>query len=479
MASSDKAVAAGATVLSGLAWWFGTGLAPMAWLAWLAPLPMLLAATRMRWHATALAGLAAGACAGLNQWHYVVGVIGLPPLVGVLIAAVPGVSFALCLLLFRRLWLAERFAAAVTAFPSLWVVLEYLGALRSPHGTFGNLAYSQMDALPVIQLASVAGVWGVSFIVLLAPAALAALLMRGRRSALVGGAALALVGASLAYGALRLREPASGSVRVGLVSLAGPVRAVPSAPEGRLLLRRYLAAIDGLAARGAQIVVLPEVQFAPEQGTLPELAETAQRLHVVIDTGAALKDAAHGERNMALAYLPEAAAPLSYAKHHLIPGLESQYRAGTEPAMLPGTRTGLAICKDMDFQDTGAAYAARRANLLLVPAWDFQLDGWLHSRMAVMRGVESGFAMARAARHGRLTLSDDRGRVVAETDDAHGDAQLLGVLPLHQTRTLYARWGDWFAWGAIALLAFACRPLPKRRGARRASADSAGRLVVR
>ena len=121
--------------------------------------------------------------------------------------------------------------------------------------------------------------------------------------------------------------------------------------------------------------------------------------------------------------------------------------------MLAGTRTGLAICKDMDFHDIGRAYGLLGADLLLVPAWDFGVDGTLHSRMAVLRGVEGGFAIARAARHGNLTLSDDRGRIVAETGEASGSAQLVADLPLHQSRTLYARWGDWFVWIDLALLA--------------------------
>ena len=68
-----------------------------------------------------------------------------------------------------------------------------------------------------------------------------------------------------------------------------------------------------------------------------------------------------------------------------------------------------------------------------------------------MRGIENGFAVARAALRGNLTLSDDRGRIVAETSDEFGDAALIGEVALHNSRTLYARWGDWFAWLALAL----------------------------
>ncbi|MEO8777241.1 MAG: nitrilase-related carbon-nitrogen hydrolase, partial [Rhodanobacter sp.] len=159
------------------------------------------------------------------------------------------------------------------------------------------------------------------------------------------------------------------------------------------------------------------------------------------------------KRNAVMVFQPGSSTPVTYNKHHLIPGFERQYTPGDTYTMLAGTpRIGLAICKDMDFQDIGEAYAARNAQLLLVPAWDFRVDGWLHSRMAIMRGVESGFAVARAARSGRLTLSDDRGRVVAEASSEQHDAELVGDLPLHETRTLYGRWGNWFAWLDLMLL---------------------------
>jgi apolipoprotein N-acyltransferase len=139
----------------------------------------------------------------------------------------------------------------------------------------------------------------------------------------------------------------------------------------------------------------------------------------------------------------------------LLPGMDP-FVPGDNYTMLQGDpRIGLAICKDMDFHDIGDAYAARHAQLLLVPASDFTVDGWFHSRIAIMRGVESGFAVARAAHAGRLTLSDDRGRVVAEASSEAGDAELVGDLPLRETHTFYAQWGDWFAWlDLIALTAW-------------------------
>jgi len=450
-----------ATLLSGAAWWCGTGLAPSHWMTWAAPLPLLLLAPRVRWQCALAAALLAGGCIGGSSWHYLHDVIRLPLAVDLLTVIAPAIAFALCVLLFRKLWLDGRIAAAALAPPVLWGALDYLGSLGSPHGTYGSLAYTQMDALPLIQVAALTGLWGVAFLMLLLPSALAVTLLPGpslRRRVLVGGAALLLVVAAFGYGYARLQEPASESVRIGLASLKGPVRPALASSEGQAMLKRYLAAIDLLAAQGAKAIVLPETVFAVDQNTIPELADSAARHGVAIDVGAAVGDAAHGERNMALAFSPEAhgvVQPAAYAKHHLIPGFESRYRPGADYAMAPGmANTGLAICKDMDFHDVGDAYSARGAQLLLVPAWDFVADGWLHGRMAIMRGIESGFAIARSARNGRLTLSDDRGRVVAEASDDAGDAELVADLPLYRTHTIYARLGDWFAWLELVALAF-------------------------
>lgn len=446
-----------ATVLSALAYGVGTGLAPLPWLAWLAPLPLALLAPHVKARWLAIAAFVAGALGALNQWHYLHGVIGLPLPAIMLFTALPGVQLALCLLFFRRLLRRGRAIAAVLAMPALWVALEYANAQASPHGTFGNLAYSQMDLLPVLQLASVTGLWGIGFLLLLAPAALAVAWTRNAslRARLAAVALLvAAVSATLAYGYARLHAPVTETVKVGLVSLEKPVRPALSAPEGQALLQRYLAAIDRLAAAGASIIVTPETAFATAETTVPAFAEAADRHGLILAAGIDAKAAEGGERNAQWIFRRGLQTPATYAKHHLIPGFENQYKPGATYTMLEGfPRIGLAICKDMDFHDIGRAYAQRQAQLLLVPAWDFGVDGWLHGRMAIMRGVESGFAVARVARAGRLTLSDDRGRVVAEASSEQHDAQLVGELPLHASRTFYGQWGDWFAWADLALLA--------------------------
>jgi len=120
----------------------------------------------------------------------------------------------------------------------------------------------------------------------------------------------------------------------------------------------------------------------------------------------------------------------------------------------------------MDFTALSRQYGNAGAGLMLVPAWDFVLDRWSHGHMAVMRGVEDGFSIARAAKQGYLTVSDDRGRILAETrSDSAPFVTLIADVPVGHDTTLYLLLGDWFAWVALAILLFTlvqlCR-LPSR-----------------
>lgn len=445
-----------ATALSAVFWWFGSGVTPLWWMTWLSPLPVLWLAPRVRARWAALAAFIAYTVGGLNVLTYLHTSIGLPLSVTLPAIAQPGLVLALCVVVFRRLLMRGHALAAALAVPTTWVAAEYVNNLLSPHATFFNIGYTQMDALAVVQLAAVTGIWGIGFLLLLAPAAVAVqaaphATKRGR-TATMALAALSVI-AAIAYGGWRLQAPATDTVRAGLASLQKPRAAALSEPDGQALAARYLAAFDRLANAGARILLIPETSFTVTDVSMPAFAEFATQRDLIVGTGVDFKGDAQAERNALMVFQPGATSPAMYNKHHLLVGLE-QYTPGDSYTVLEGApRIGLAICKDMDFHDIGNAYAARRAQLLLVPAADFTVDGWLHSRMAIMRGVESGFAVARAAHAGRLTLSDDRGRVVAEASSERRDAELVGDLPLRETHTLYARWGDWFAWLDLAALA--------------------------
>ncbi len=441
-----------AVVASAVCWWFASSLQPLWWAAWLAPLPLLWIAPRMRARSTALAVFIAWSAGGCSQWHYLHDVIRLPLPMALMAIALPALLMLPVVLLFRALARRGRTLAAMLSVPVTATGLAWLAAVTSPHGTFGNLAYSQMDALPVIQVAALTGLWGVGFVVWLLPAMLAALgapAARGRVATLVTGTAILAL--SLGYGMWRLHDDAPGQrVRVALVSHEQPGPSVDvDSPEGQRILADYVAAFDQLAAEGAKVVVAPESALLVRSHAIPTLAALAKQRRVRVLIGVEDHSDPRIKHNAALVFAPRSDVPVAYYKQHLIPGFEDRYTAGTDSLVLEGVpRTGVAICKDLDFTATGRAQGQLGTQLLLVPAWDFDADAWLHSRMAILRGVESGFAMARSARNGQLTLSDNRGRVLAEASSvgAGEPTRLVGNLPLQSTRTLYTRIGDAFAW---------------------------------
>src|SRR5262249_50497501 len=160
--------------------------------------------------------------------------------------------------------------------------------------------------------------------------------------------------------------------------------------------------------------------------------------------------------NEARLYFPDHGRPIAvYDKHHMVPGFEDVDQPGTTITVVNERfgPWGMQICKDMDFPGLSREYGRKSVGLLLVPAWDFTLDGWLHGRMAVMRGVENGFTVVRTAKQGLLTVSDDRGRILAQQDAAYvAVGTLLTTAPVRHDETLYSRWGDWFAWLNMAAL---------------------------
>lgn len=168
---------------------------------------------------------------------------------------------------------------------------------------------------------------------------------------------------------------------------------------------------------------------------------------------------AAGRDNEARIYAPGAAVR-SYNKEHLLPPFEtSRFTPGTStmlfaaPRKFAGQTWAVAICKDLDFTNPARAYGRAGAGLMLTPAWDFRVDGFLHGHIAVMRAVEDGFSLVRTARDGLLTVVDNRGRIAAEiASDAAPFATLLATVPAGHSHTLFLLLGDWFGWCAIALL---------------------------
>jgi apolipoprotein N-acyltransferase len=455
--------------------WFGTGLSPSWPLLWFAPLPVLLFASRNSGWSTALTAALSWLVGSLNMLHYFRGVLHAPSLVQAGVFVVPALVFTIAVLLFRALLRRGAWWSALLALPAVWVAFESLLNFFSPHGTWGSLSYSQLNFLPFLQLASITGPWGMSFLLLLLPSALAISLHLRRtapKQALrIVAAGLGVIVLVLVFGTVRLTLPDSGrQVRVGLIASDEPdnVYVAEEGAQTTRLFRDYATEAERLAARGAQVIVLPEklgVVVDPDtKDADARFQSLADKTKTVIVLGL-IHVSPPVKYNQARVYAPGAPV-LIYDKHHMLPPFESEFEPGTSLTLMPepsGT-WGVAICKDMDFTPFSRQYGKAGISLMLVPAWDFVLDRWGHGHMAVMRGVESGFSIVRAAKQGYLTVSDNRGRVLAETrSDSAPFVSLVADVPVVHDATLYLRLGDWFVYFALAALVFVLIQLYRSR----------------
>jgi apolipoprotein N-acyltransferase len=457
---SNSALVAVCLAASAALFFLGTGLTPFWVCTWLAAIPVFWISSRVSAGEAFFIALAAYALGGLNEWSYSRTV--LPTWLVVVLLLFSASIFGIAVLLFRSRVLRGKLWQAALIVPAFWVAVEYIVAVVSIHGTFGNISYSQMNFLPVIQIASVTGIWGISFCIFLFAATVVALCSSGPGSAKVplALAVLVFLVCVFGYGAWRLAATPKDSptVKVALIASDEAENLQASTPaQIQTIFQRYAEQMKSLSAQGVQVFVLPEHSGPVTDKSQPEfdalLGQMAKQTGAYVAVGID-RNTVNATWNQERLYAPDGSFVASYNKHHLLPRFENETPGINRTVVTESSgKWGMQICKDMDFPRLSRQYSQDGIGLLLVPAWDFVQDGWLHGRMAVLRGVESGFSIARSAKLGILTVTDDRGRVLAERDTLTVPfATLVAAIPVHHDATVYSRFGNWFAWLDIALL---------------------------
>ena len=448
------------TALSGLLMFSAMGLGgtvattPGIWwiVALLAPVPVLWFAFRAsKGWAAALVAFAAQAIGGCNLLPAYAGTLPLPSLLlGIIL---PALSLALAALGARFVMQRLTPITAVFAFAFLATGFDYLLAL-GPDGATLSPAYAQVEMPWMIQSAALFGLWAITFVVALFAAAAA---MYGvTRQIVFAAVAAGVLVLNLGYGAWRIADaPQTPLIGVGLAADDDlvPLRFKEDPASALTVVKAYAEAGRALAQAKTKLIVFPErvAVLKPEwRGAVnAELATLAQAGSAVVIAG--FDDRRALRRNVALVYFAGGAEPQRYAKRHLVPGLEAIFVPG-DASFMTSDGLGVAICKDMDFPTLVREDGLFAPTLYAVPAWDFGQDRIWHARLAILRGVENGFAVARAANNGLLTVSDAYGRVVAVKATAGGGMVTVRAdVARGPGTTDYARIGDGLAWIALAM----------------------------
>jgi apolipoprotein N-acyltransferase len=378
-------------------------------------------------------------------------------------------------------------APAVLVAPLLWTAAEYLVSLGELGFPWLLLGHSQAPSPVLVQHAEYTGVFGVSFVVVLANAVLAfGLSLPGRRRwwATVA-AALPLLTA--AYGAAVIGPAAEPRVRIAVVQ--NNMGLEKWRPGG---LQASLSSLDSLSRRATaedpQLYVWPETAVpcnlswrADCRGTMRALA---RQLGAPVLTGAPDTDTDTGEPyNGAFLFPPDDGPVPTYAKMHLVPFGErtplrdqipfvrdidwtaltgdlgpAEFARGRRRTLFTAAddsaRFAVLICFESVFPDFVRQSVLEGADFLV----NITNDSWFgptagpfqHAELAVLRAVENRIAIARCATSGVSLFIDRYGRTRQRTQLGTADVRVDSV-GARETTTFYTRHGDLFA-GTVLLL---------------------------
>lgn len=430
-------------------------------LTWLAPIPLCIYALEATLFSTIFAGFSA----------YIIGTLNpnavLPMQVYYYVNIVNGIVFAILLSIFRYVTIRYKHWTTSLIFASGWTSYECITSYFSPNGTVASFAYTQTDNLAIIQIASVTGILGITFILLLIPASIAAAWYYHQNRTSCIKASLIPVSLLLVivlFGAYRLNMPNEiPKIKIGITAITTTMEQYMSVVTNRdtqqvvNAIENYSKKIDILAQAGVEVVLLPEkiATISSQYNLLQHLSDKARQNKAAIIVGLNNRD---NEKYYNSAYLfsQDGQLLLKYDKQHLVPAYEGRYTPGNTLGIIETQsmgKWGIAICKDMDFVQPSLEYSKQGINIMFVPALDFHDDGWTHGRVAIMRGVEGNYAVARSGQWGLLTLSDSTGRIVGmESVDTSEDGTLLmGELKLGEGKSIYSKFGNWFGWTCVVL----------------------------
>jgi apolipoprotein N-acyltransferase len=453
-------------LFSGICFYFGLSLnGNLGWLMWIAPFPILYISLYAKPGRAFQMAFLAYLIGWLSWFPYLKKVMPLPP--AIMFTLILPLASAMIVIMARKICLISQHWFSAFAFPVLVTAFEYIVFIFSKDGTAASIAYTQSNNLYLIQVASVTGILGISFLISFFPSSLA--LIWFSRKNRKNSNTLTIITVStyfivIIFGLIRLNQQASGNpVPIAMISLdeSDNRMVFDHDPAKKVeLANHYLQELSYLADSGAKIILLPEKVIYLTDSTdsfgLQKFREFAANHQVQLIIGGAKQK--NGRRyNNAWVISARGNLVADYQKVNLFEGeILDGFSLGNNIAVFNtgNMNEGVAICKDMDFQQFILGYSKKSPAILYVPAWDFVSDGWLHSRMAILRGVEGGFSLLRNARQGRLTISDWRGEVLAESNSETGaKTVLMGNISIKPHPTIYARAGDWF--GTVCLFASA------------------------
>lgn len=463
-------------------------------LAWGALVPLLAAIRGRSFKSTFKLSFLSGfiAYAGIFYWlNIVMTTYGKLPL---------AVSFILSLVMAAYLALFVAFSTSLAnhaetcgiplaaGLPLFWVAFEYFRAFFLTGFPWAALGYTQYRTLPLIQISDLTGVYGVSFLLVLANVVLYRMArgVTGRdgiRYPLALSALFVLVLAlCVGYGFVSLNRPDTGKqIKVALAqgNIPQDIKWDPAFQEETVSIYERLS--RKAAGKGPDLLVWPESSlpffFEREQQYSARVGGLARELDSSLIVGSpALEKGVMKDRLYNSAFLiGRDGTTIGRAdKVHLVPFGEyvpmakllpfvnkmvegiGDFSPGDSitPLQAPFGKLGMLVCFEGIFPEISREYVKKGALLLV----NITNDAWFgrssapyqHLSMTVFRAVENRVPLVRSANTGITAIIDSRGHIVRMTG-LFQEALLTGEVRLGSTESFYNRYGDIFALACIML----------------------------
>ncbi|MDY6878391.1 MAG: nitrilase-related carbon-nitrogen hydrolase, partial [Chloroflexota bacterium] len=417
-----------------------------------------------------------------------------PPALGYFLIIAVGTFYAGIIQL--GVWLQGRLPGALKllALPVTWAAIEFVKFVAPvvEDWWFVLLAKSQWRFPPALQILSVTGFPGLSFLVMLANVALAFLLLHCGRNQVFSEkpgfwacvSALAVVALIVVWGAVSLPSPPTNTFTIaaltdmvnqdpaiGTGGESSDVGYVATTPEMSQAIFDVDAALTHQAAgQHPAFIVWPENEFAQvtDAGMMTQLGALATEINAYIvadvvstksgrpvadfSTADDLYDTAilYGPDGNEVGQRPKINITGGEAGHGFIPGPRTYPVFDT-----PYGSVGIGVCWDRHRLFIVRELARNGAQIILMPADDdFEANAWFpahHASDTVFRAAENRLAFATGTTSGLSVVVDPYGRIVAE-GGVNERGVIVGETFTVPGQTLYTRWGDWFGWLTVILL---------------------------
>ncbi|MBW2309847.1 MAG: apolipoprotein N-acyltransferase [Deltaproteobacteria bacterium] len=458
------------------------------WIAWIACIPLLISLHDQPPLNAFKLGLFCGLChyATLLYWIVVAlsryGDIPLIPSIAVLVLLVVYLAlypafFALLFSMIRFFRLSSLLGAGI------WISLEYARAHLLSGFPWCLLGYSQFLRLPLLQIADITGVYGISFIVILVNLVLYRLLFRSlyeRRVFLAAETAIIgiMVGVTLVYGYSSLRQKSEGSGDRALRAAIVQGNIDQSMKWDEDFQYQTVSIYHALSLESApfrpHIILWPETAvpfFFQDSAHLCQFVYRAARVagSIILFGSPAYEKRGDSISYYNRVYLLQGDGDYDYYdKVHLLPFGEyvplkrflpfvhrivpaaGDFAPGRrlKPLTWGELRIGPLICYEAIFPELSREHALQGSQLLV----NVTNDAWFgrtsapyqHLSMAVLRCVETHLPMARAANTGVSAFILGNGKIVKQSGLFTREI-LRYELQLGHHETFYSHYGDIFA----------------------------------